>query len=169
MGRTLLSQQRVSTASTPRYSETAVIAPCTSSNAVVQIINAKNRSFAFEQAMIHQINTATKEIYIEQQYFQAKHDFSNNFVPLKNSVPIALISRILERNDPHFRVRIVLSLVSDCYLRYDKFLVKEILNMHYETTRFMRDTIRKVCEGDNEKYRPYPASNFTTSHETLTG
>ncbi|CUG89435.1 Hypothetical protein, putative [Bodo saltans] len=147
-----LSQQRLSTASTPRYSENAVIAPCTSSNAVVQIINAKNRSFAFEQAMIHQINTATKEIYIEQQYFQGKHDFSNNFVPLKNSVPIALISRILERNDPHFRVRIVLPLVPDCYLRYDKFLVKEILNMHYETKRFMRDTIRQACEGDQVKY-----------------
>ncbi|CUF28774.1 Hypothetical protein, putative, partial [Bodo saltans] len=147
-----LSQQKLPTAETPKHSETAIIAPCTASNAVVQIVHSKNRNFAFEKAMIQQINIATKEIYIEQQFFQGKHEFLRNFVPLRNSIPIELIARILERNDPDFRVRIVLPLVPDCYLRYDTFFTKEILNMHYETKRFMIDSIQRECAKDTTKY-----------------
>ncbi|CUG93976.1 unnamed protein product [Bodo saltans] len=123
------------------------------SNALVQIVHAQNRDYDFQQAMLHLIKMATKSIDIEQQFFQGRIDYANTTENrLDNYVPLAIVERILEVNNPKFRVRIVLPLIPDCFLDYNHTAVKEIMNLHHHTKQSMVDHIKIACKSDRQRF-----------------
>ncbi|CUG11121.1 phospholipase D, putative [Bodo saltans] len=133
----------------------------TMTNSVVQIIDARNRELAFEEAMLQLISKATKSIYIEQQYFQGRLDFEDTRRNhLRNHVPLAIVSRILEIGSLRkksglpldFEVRIVLPLIPDCFLQFESNITRHILHLHHETKQAMVNHIQNECKAQPHKY-----------------
>ncbi|CUI15539.1 membrane-associated protein, putative, partial [Bodo saltans] len=150
-----LAQKKLSIEGPTTFASTGTFCPATvTSNALVQIVHAQVRDYEFQQAMLHLIKTATRSIDIEQQYFQGRIDYANTTENLlDNYVPLAIVERILEVNQPlDFRVRIVLPLIPDCFLNYDGLVAKEIMNMHHRTKQSMVKHIQEACRNDRQRF-----------------